>query len=108
MIEWLKSWFIRKPVGQARSGQWARVRRQHLERWNWCAACGRKDNLEAHHIVPFFIDPTQELTADNIITLCRTTCHLLIGHLGDWSSYNPQVRADADRLLQKIKTRPER
>ena len=96
-----------KPV-EARSGQWSRVRDQYLERWSWCAACGRKESLEVHHIVPVSVDSSKELELDNLITLCRTSCHLLLGHLGDWASWNADVRADAEKLLDKIRSRPRR
>ena len=108
MIEWLKSFFRPQPVGQVvRSSRWSSVRKEYLQRWNWCAACGRKDSLEVHHIIPVSQDKEQELVIDNLITLCRPTCHLLIGHLNDWSSWNSQVRHDANYLLGKVRNRPK-
>jgi hypothetical protein len=107
MIEWLKSWIRPQPVGQVvRSSRWASVRKEYLQRWNWCAACGRKNFLEVHHIIPVSQDKAQELVVDNLITLCRPTCHLLIGHLNDWSSWNPEVKSDSDHLLRRIRSRP--
>lgn len=94
--------------GTSRSSAWPKLRAQYLERWNWCAACGRRDSLEVHHIVPVSVDPSRELELDNLITLCRTSCHLLLGHLGDWGSYNLSIRSDAKYLLDKIHKRPTR
>jgi hypothetical protein len=103
MIQTIKTWF----TGQARSSQWAKVRAQYLERWNYCAACGRKDKLEVHHITPVFADPSRELEIDNLITLCRPVCHFLYGHLNNWKSYNIKVRQDAAYILSRITSRPE-
>jgi 5-methylcytosine-specific restriction protein A len=100
-------WNTLQPV-ESRSSQWSRVRDQYLERWSWCAACGRKDSLEVHHIVPVSVDSSKELELDNLITLCRTSCHLLLGHLGDWGSWNDQIRVDAAELARKIRNRPRR
>lgn len=63
--------------------------------------------MRAHHVVPFHIDPTKELAADNLLTLCEAkryglNCHLLIGHLGNWRRWNPLVRVDAVRTFNKL------
>lgn len=89
-----------------RSSKWPTVRKQHLEKFDSCAACGRKENLEVHHVIPFSIDPHRELDADNLITLCEPTCHFLIGHLNSWTSYNRHVRDDAAFLRGRILGRP--
>ena len=93
--------------GSPRSSAWPKVRDAHLERKHCCAACGRRDRLDVHHITPVFVDPSKELEPDNLITLCRATCHFLIGHLGYWKSYNKDVKQDAAALLEKIRNRPE-
>jgi hypothetical protein len=89
--------------GTPRSSAWPKLRAQYLERWNWCAACGRRDNLEAHHIVPFHAAPERELDHENLLTLCRTSCHLVFGHLGDWKSHNPEVVQDAGNHLKRCR-----
>ena len=40
-----------------------------------------------------------ELDERNLITLCEAgeNHHFVVGHLGDWRSYNPEVRGDAAR-----------
>lgn len=92
----------------ARSPRWPAVRGAHLKRNPTCAACGTKDKLEVHHIHPFHLFPNLELDPSNLLTLCETggNCHLMIGHLKHFKSYNIAVRKDAEALLQKIKARP--
>lgn len=94
----------------ARSPQWPAVRKSWLKIHPACAACGTTTNLEVHHIQPFFLRPDLELNpnGDNLITLCETAgnCHLFVGHLKNWKSYNKNVKEDAAVVLKKIKTRP--
>lgn len=93
--------------GAARSSRWRKVRSAHLAAHPYCEACGRTDRLEVHHVVPFHVNPELELEPSNLMTLCDATCHFLIAHLRDWSSWNECVREDAQRLLTRIKNRPE-
>ena len=44
-----------------RSSGWRSVRNEHIENNPTCAACGRRDGLEVHHIVPYHVDPSKEL-----------------------------------------------
>ena len=75
------------------------MREAHLKVNPRCAVCNSKKKLEAHHIIPFHIQPDLELDRTNLITLCesRTTinCHLIIGHTGNYRDYNPKVIEDA-------------
>lgn len=68
-----------------------------------CAACGRPDHLEAHHVLPFHLYPQFEMDPRNWIALGRhpdhLNCHLIIGHLGDFEAFNPLVRELAATLL---------
>lgn len=92
----------------ARSPQWPAVRKQFLK-WNpTCAACGGKNNLEVHHVQPFHLFPELELKPDNLIVLCETggNCHLMIGHLKNWQSYNTLVREHAGLYLSLVQKRP--
>lgn len=87
-----------------RSGQWPRVRRAHLKREPACVACGRADDLEVHHVVPYHLAPDRELDPDNLVTLCASPCHLVFGHLLDFRQrHNPQVREDAARYLARLR-----
>ena len=105
IIKTLTEFFSGMP---ARSPRWPAVRGAHLKRNPTCAACGTKDKLEVHHIHPFHLFPNLELDPSNLLTLCETggNCHLMIGHLKHFKSYNIAVRKDAEALLQKIKARP--
>lgn len=100
------------PLGTKRSGQWPRVRAEHLKLQPVCAVCGGKDKLEVHHQKPFHLDPSLELEPSNLITLCEAkwlgglNCHLVFGHLGNYKSFNASIRADAATWAQKFSTRP--
>ena len=86
-----------------RSGAWARVRREHLQREPCCIACGRCDDLEVHHVAPYHETPERELDPTNLVTLCAEPCHLVHGHLMSWKRINPDVREDAARYLAKLR-----
>src|SRR6056300_1305890 len=83
-----------KNIFQGRSYTWSKVRKEHLKRNPECAACGRKDDLEVHHIVPYHVDPNRELDPSNLITLCGKYCHFVFGHFMDWKSWNENVIRD--------------
>ena len=67
----------------------------------------RRDAIQVHHRWPFHDcvlagRPDLELDPRNLIALCETErgvatldCHLHVGHMGDWKSYNPRVAGDA-------------
>lgn len=94
-----------KPV-KLRSSKWSKVRKQFVVAHPTCAACGSSSKLEVHHIKPFHLHPELELEFGNLMTLCEnksTKCHLMLGHLGDWHDFNPNVVVDAATALA---TRP--
>lgn len=106
--------FIDHQDGPKRSSQWPRVRALHLEREPACAACGSKEDLNVHHILPFHLHP--ELEADdgtngldgNLITLCRR-CHLFLGHCDSWQhGWNENAREDATLLRSRIERSKKR
>lgn len=90
-----------------RSAGWTKVRKDHIKNNPSCAACGRQDGLEVHHIKDFSENPELELDPTNLITLCDkgTKCHLTFGHLGNWKSINPEVIEDSKWFLEKVKNR---
>ena len=107
LYEWL---FERERLGGAkRSNQWPSVRKVHLSRHPDCEACGRKKaflkTLQVHHCQPFHLNPLLELDFSNLITLCDD-CHILLGHLRSFKSFNKDIRDDARALLAKIVARP--
>lgn len=99
------------PAGSKRSGEWPRVRAEHLVKNPNCAVCNGKEKVEVHHKKPFHLHPELELNPANLISLCEAktngiNCHLLVGHLGNFHSLNDSVVSDAAAWNQKISTRP--
>ena len=88
-----------------RSDKWSAVEQAHLQSHPVCTACGQGQpgqGLQVHHMLPFHFcvklgRPELELDERNLMTLCDETInnhHLLLGHLGNFQSYNPTVKAD--------------
>lgn len=89
----------------ARSSDWNKIRKQHLEDHPFCSGCKTKNKLEVHHIEPYHVNPDRELDPSNLITLCKS-CHFTIGHLMDWTSWNVDVVDDCRVYLNKVLKRP--
>jgi 5-methylcytosine-specific restriction protein A len=99
------------PLSAARSGRWPTVRKEHLEKHPYCAVCGGTEKREVHHREPFHLNPELELDPSNLVTLCESgkgglNCHLALGHLGSFKSFNAEVVTDAAHWSKKIKQRP--
>ncbi len=96
---------IARQHGHERSSQWRRAQKEHLLREPRCVVCGYKGKkLQVHHIKPFHLHPHLELDPHNLITLCEARGrdhHLLLGHLGEWQSYNESIRQDVKRFHRK-------
>ena len=86
--------------GQQRSPKWDSWLKAFL-RGKSCIVCGQTDGLTGHHVIPFHLRPDLELDAGNVVPICSDRCHLLIGHLNDYTLDNPTVREDAAILLAK-------
>lgn len=105
-----------------RSSQWPTKRAEHLKKFPYCAACTpptgwRKllhsgkalvglQPVQVHHIYPFHScvvlgRADLELDDRNLITLCERgqNHHILVGHLGDFKSYNPDVSKHASHTF---------
>ena len=98
--------------GIPRSSRWNKVRKEHLKIEPGCRACKQKKRglfakifkpVQVHHVWPFHIcvllgRTDLELDERNLITLCESgdKHHITIGHLGDFQSYNPNVREHAE------------
>jgi hypothetical protein len=92
----------------------SKARRDWLAGHPVCAYCCGTNGvngcvLNAHHKLPVMeclkLHDYQALTnATNFISLCRTGAddHLMIGHLGNFSKYNPNVEADCAEHRKKI------
>jgi len=102
-------WILAKIFGtsrfELRSSSWTRIRNSHIEKENFCQSCGTTRKLQVHHIIPVSYAPEKELDPDNLITLCKR-CHLFVGHLCFWRSFNENVREDAEYWLDRITNRP--
>lgn len=92
-------------AAESRSPQWPTVRKHHLMRFPACAVCDSIDECDVHHVTPVHLCPEKELSPENLITLCRQH-HFLFGHLASWTSFNKDVREDAEAWNKKIKERP--
>jgi hypothetical protein len=87
-------------TGDARDPRWATF----LKRWlpgKRCRACGAKDGLTGHHIIPVHKAraigrPELELDPNNVTPLCLDRCHIVHGHCDDYQLDNPNVLADCD------------
>lgn len=94
-----------KTAGAKRSPKWSAVRKAHLLTQPACAACGKKTNLEVHHVQPFHLFPQLELVPENLMTLCESpthNCHLLFGHALLWTLWNPRAREDTATCLAML------
>ncbi len=99
------------PLWMKRSPRWPAARATHLAAHPTCALCGGTAKLEVHHIKPFHLHPELELDPNNLVTLCEANaggvnCHLALGHLGNFKSFNVDVIADAATWRAKIQSRP--
>jgi hypothetical protein len=98
------------PKGVKRSPRWSRVRAQYLQAYPVCEVCGGTKKLNVHHKQPFWLFPELELKANNLKTLCegsrKINCHLIVGHLLSYRSFNPEVDQDAQIWREKVRTRP--
>lgn len=97
------------PIGAVRSPKWPAFRKRWLAQHPACAVCGSITAVVPHHIKPVHLFPEHELDEANLISLCEgsvVNCHLLVGHLLRWSSYNTRVVEDAAYWAQAIRQRP--
>lgn len=81
-----------------RSPRWHALEKAHLQKEWWCRGCGGLTDLQVHHVLPVHLFGSKELDPENLITLCMDPareCHLRMGHLGNWSKYNPEIRDQA-------------
>jgi hypothetical protein len=94
----------------SRSPQWSALRRRHIASNPRCAACGRSESVEAHHLVPVQVDKSRELDPSNLITLCggSRNCHLVVGHGWNWRTYRPDAATLAEAMLKAAVIAPEK
>lgn len=93
--------------GVSRSSQWPRVRKDFLAQHPKCAVCGGTKDVNVHHKLPYHLHPELELDPANLITLCNHQMHhLVMGHLGNFESYNEEIETDAKIWNGKYTQRP--
>lgn len=98
----IREWLVK---GAVRSSGWFRLRTGHVRENPHCAVCNSNKNLEVHHIIPVFMNASLELEPSNLITLCKRH-HFSIGHLEDWSSYNPSLFETIELWKKILSGRP--
>jgi len=80
------------PDNASLNWSWQRCRKTFLkEVGNVCVCCNSKKQIEVHHILPRHIRPDLSTDMTNLIALCKG-CHLRIGHLGSYFTYNETVK----------------
>jgi 5-methylcytosine-specific restriction enzyme A len=89
-------------ISAKRSAHWPTIEKHFREKYPTCAACGGSKRLNVHHIQPFHIFPELELDTNNLISLCmgKLECHLRLGHLGNFKTYNPNIIKNAAAALK--------
>jgi len=116
MLKTVRHWFrVRAAVRREKKKEKARSPLWTAFRDGWkavhprCATCGSEDHIQVHHVVPFHLEPSKELDAHNVLTLCMgpNECHLRIGHGDDFRAFNPHVRAHVALLVHAPNVRPE-
>ena len=82
---------LKAPDGASFNGSWQRCRRAFLRKvGKVCVCCNSKKKIEVHHKIPRNTRPDLSLDFSNLIALCKG-CHLRIGHLGSYFTYNSAV-----------------
>jgi hypothetical protein len=110
---------IAQRYGLQRSPLWPRVEKAILAKFSKCTTCSGAQTLQVHHIIPFHLchlvyRGDLELDERNLLVLCEENVndhHLLVGHLGNFESYNPGGRTAIEGTFiglsaQQIKSDP--
>lgn len=106
--KWLGFEDKNRPPNIKRHKDWARVRDAWLKAHPECAVCKSKENVVVHHIDPVQHAPEKELVETNFLTLCEgppVNCHLFVGHLMNWASWNPLAQIHAAMWRYRIANR---
>ena len=98
--------------GVERRPGWRKAAHDWLKDHGFCLVCGDKTKPQVHHQFPWHLcvllgRPDLELDKRNFATLCEQPDmehHLLIGHLGNWESYNPNLYSSVSAWRSKPAT----
>ena len=74
-----KLWVVRKAMKEYHA--------DHPE----CEYCRRNEKVQTHHIVPVSVSPSEADDKKNMMSLCAKRCHLTLGHMGNFKTYNKNV-----------------
>jgi len=88
----------------SRHPDWSYVARMYMIDEPNCRVCGKKGEA-VHHILPVHLRPDLELDRNNMATVCHR-CHLFVGHLDNWLSWNVSFNFDASRIRNNVHMRP--
>ncbi len=91
-----REWIRLHPTCAATGGR-DKLNAHHLLCWSWPGGDARA-NSDPHAVPPVFLTLSEDFAGCNM--------HLLIGHLGDYKSRNPDAVKDAAAFLAKVKARP--
>ena len=80
--------------------QWQRdFKRKYIEDFgNVCSMCGTSSELDVHHIVPVYKDPSLAFDESNVVCIC-TECHADAHKKQDWQTDN---QAELIGVLTKV------
>ena len=100
---------IAEKHGIERSKHWPEAEKAFRAQHPHCQSCPETGHLNVHHKYPFHYvvgceRPDLELDPRNLMTLCvdpDQEHHLLLGHLDDFESFNPNVEVFAQTYAGK-------
>lgn len=87
-----------------RSPLWAPLAHRFLAEHSLCCVCGKPATV-VHHKKPFHLFPELELVWENLAAMDerRTfSCHLWVGHCGDFKTYRHDFEQAADLVRQGL------
>lgn len=58
---------------------------------SYCSYCGKRSDIQIHHIIPVSIDDTLADVPENFIALCGK-CHFSIAHANNYKSFVPNIQ----------------
>ena len=95
--EWQKTQDAPGTPKESRDPRWQAASKKYLQKNRTCICCGKKA-VVTHHLKPFHLFPELEMEPSNWRAMCAP-CHLIVGHLGNFSNYNPALDEHAAILL---------